>query len=70
MNARLWLGAPLEGVNKMEQTCEPGGVRCSELFASELRLRAPPNEFILDAAGTVKMEDGEVRAVGRCRLNP
>ena len=40
----------------------PGlGVMCSEQFAEELRSRAPPNEFLLEAAGMAEMENGEVR---------
>jgi hypothetical protein len=35
-------------------------VRCSEQFAEELRSGAPPSEFLLEAAGMVEMEDGEV----------
>jgi hypothetical protein len=34
----------------MEQACDPGGVRCSEQFADLLTRRAPPNEFLLEAA--------------------
>ena len=34
----------------MEQACDPGGVRCSEHFADLLTRRAPPNEFLLEAA--------------------
>ena len=60
-------GPPLEGVNRMEQACDPGGVRCSEQFAEELRKKAAPNEFKLEAAGTAEMEDGI--KVGRCKLN-
>jgi len=32
-------GPPLEGVNRMEQACDPGGVRCSEQFAIVRRCR-------------------------------
>jgi len=42
----------------MEKVCDPGGVRCSEQFAEELRSRAPPNEFALEEAGTAEMEAG------------
>ena len=35
-------------------------VRCSEQFAEKLRSGAPPSEFLLEAAGMVEMEDGEV----------
>ena len=55
-------GPPLEGVNRMEQTCHVGGVRCSEAFAQVLRKNAAiPGEFVLDPAGEVQMEDGEMR---------
>jgi len=35
-------GPPLTGVERMEQACDPGGVRCSEHFADQLRRSAPP----------------------------
>uniref|UniRef100_A0A7S0S7Y4 Guanylate cyclase domain-containing protein n=1 Tax=Mantoniella antarctica TaxID=81844 RepID=A0A7S0S7Y4_9CHLO len=57
-------GPPLEGVNRMEQSCKAGGVRCSEAFAAELRNQTPgdrPEEFTLEEAGEVEMEDGIMR---------
>ena len=60
-------GPPLEGVTKMEQACDIGGVRCSEQFAVKLRQRAPPNEFLVEAAGPVEMEDGIERMTYRLR---
>ena len=54
-------GPTLEGVNRMEQSCEEGGVRCSEAFANILKRDANPNEFNLEPAGDVEMEDGTTR---------
>jgi len=41
------------------------GARCSEQFAEELRRRAAPNEFVLEVAGAVAMEDGVERMTYR-----
>jgi len=49
----------------MEQVCDPGGVRCSEQFAQELRRVALPHAFLLEVAGAVEMEDGEERMTYR-----
>jgi class 3 adenylate cyclase len=51
-------GAPLAGVNCVEQVCDIGGVRCSEEFANQLLLTAPPNEFLLENADKTEMETG------------
>lgn len=55
-------GPPMEGVDRMEQSCEVGEVRCSEAFAAVLRAHANADEFMLRPAGEVEMEDGQMCA--------